>query len=145
ELGPTRVPPLSGWLRPDGTPMLNNPNASRNGLAGVLGFEFPWSSGDFEFSNTRFTNVGVRFKGNGTFVSGMNGFKRPFKVDLNKNVAGQHLARRSTINLHNLSADTSYLSDTLAYEYFRDAGVPAPRTAFARLFLTIDGRFERRW
>jgi hypothetical protein len=43
-----RVPPVRDWLGPDGQPTLRNPKASRNGLAGVLGFDFPWSAGDVE-------------------------------------------------------------------------------------------------
>ncbi len=71
-------------------------------------------------------------------------FLVPFKVDLNKQEKKQHLAGRTLLNFGNLSADFSCLSDALANEFFRDAGVPAPRTTFARMFLTIDGQFEER-
>ncbi|MBX3746060.1 MAG: CotH kinase family protein [Verrucomicrobiae bacterium] len=142
-LGPVRIPSMPDWLGPDGTPRLRNPHAARPGVAGVFGFDLPWSRGDFEFGGVVFTNVGARFKGNGTFLAGLRSYRRPFKLDLNRHVRGQRLAGRSTLNLHNLEADRSFLSDTLGYEFFRDAGVPAPRTTFLRLYLGIEGRWER--
>ncbi len=143
-LGPKSVRPIPGFIRPDGTLILRNTNASRAGIAGVLGIDLPWSQGDVEIGDAAFTNVAARFKGNGTMLGVLRSHKRPFKLDLNKHVESQQLAGRSTLNFHNLSADFSCLSDALAYEFFRDAGVPASRTAFARLLLTIDDRFARR-
>lgn len=143
-LGPRRVPPLRDWLRPDGTPVLRNPHASRAGVAGVFGYDMPWSSANFEFGSLSFTNVATRYKGNGTFLSGLQSYRRPFKLDLNKNVKGQTLVGRDVLNLHNLEADPSFLSDTLGYEFFRDAGVPAPRTTFLRLYLAIEDQWEDR-
>jgi len=139
-----QVPPVSGWMSPDGTPTLRNPKASRNGLSGVIGIDFPWSKGDVEFGARRFTNVAIRFKGNGTYLGGIRGYRKPFKLDLDKHAPGQAVAGRSIFNLGNLSADLTCLSDTLAYEFFRDAGVPAPRTAFARVFLSIAGQETNR-
>ena len=143
-LGPKHVPPMADFMRPDGTILLRNTNASRAGVAGVFGFDLPWSRGELVFGSATFTNVAVRFKGNGTFLGGLRSYKRPFKVDLDKHAKSQRLAGRSTLNFGNLSADLSFLSDALAYEFFRQAEVPAPRTAFARLLLTIDGQFEER-
>jgi spore coat protein H len=144
DLGPRRVPTLPDWRRPDGTLQLRNPAAIRPGVAGVFGFDLPWSRGDFEFGGVRFTNAAIRFKGNGTFLDSLGSYRRPFKVDVAKKAKGRHLAGLATLNLHNLTADRSCLSDTLAYEFYRDAGVPAPHTTFVRLFLTVGGRFERR-
>jgi hypothetical protein len=143
-LGPKNVPAIPGFIRPDGSVILRNTNASRAGVAGVLGLDLPWSQSSVEFANVVFTNVGVRFKGNGTLLGALRTYKRSFKVDLNKQVKSQHLVGRKTLNFGNLSADFSFLSDALAYEFYRDAGVPAPRTTFARLLLTIDGRFDGR-
>jgi len=91
-----------------------------------------------------YRNVAVRFKGNGTFVEAQRSYKRPFKIDLGKGAANRKLGNRRVLNLHNLAADKSFLSDTLAYEFFREAGVPAPRTAFARVRLSREGAFEGR-
>lgn len=139
-----RVPQVSGWMKPDGAITLRNPKASRNGLAGVLGIDFPWSTGAVEFGGASFTNAAVRFKGNGTYLGAIRSYRKSFKVDLDEHVKGQALAGRSIFNLGNLSADFTCLSDTLAYEFYRDAGVPAPRTAFARVFLSIAGQETNR-
>ncbi len=141
-LGPRRIPMMSMRPADDSSPVLRNTNASRNGLAGVLGFEFPWSTAEVDFGGRRFTNAGVRFKGNGTFLGGVSSYKKPLKLDLHHRSKGQALGGRTVFNLGNLSADSTCLSDTLAYEFFREAGVRAPRTAFARVFQTIDGRSE---
>jgi hypothetical protein len=144
RLQPDIVPPVMHFMQPDGSVILRNPKASRNGLAGVFGLDFPWSQGDLIFGDTVFGHVGARFKGNGTFIDSQHSYKRPFKIALNKHTQGQELAGRVMLNLHNLTADASCLKDTLGYEFFRDAGVPASRTAFVRLRLTIDDRFKDR-
>jgi len=144
QLQPNIVPPVMHFMQPDGSVVLRNPKASRNGLAGAFGLDFPWSEADLHFGDTIFHNVGARFKGNGTFIDSQHSYKRPFKIAINKHIKAQDLVGRTTVNLHNLTADASCLRDTLAYEFFRDAGVPASRTAFARLRLTIEGRFEDR-
>jgi hypothetical protein len=142
RLGPNIVPPVLHFMRPDGSIILRNPQASRNGLAGVFGLDFPWSDAEMEFGDAVFRKVAARFKGNGTFVNSQRSYKRPFKIDVKKFVKTQELAGRTTLNFHNLVSDASCVSDALAYEFFREAGVPAPRTAFARLRLTVEGRFE---
>lgn len=144
DMKPESVPPLLNFMGSDGTPVLRNPAASRSGLAGILGIDLPWSHANFRFGNLTFTNVGARFKGNGTFVGSIRSYKRPFKIELNKQVQSEQLAGRTTINLHNLTADRTCLCDTLACEFFREAGVPAPRTAFARLRLSIESTFDDR-
>lgn len=139
-----RVPPVPGLVRDDGSVALRNTNASRNGLAGSLGFDFPWSEAEVEFGGRRFTNAGLRFKGNGTFLGAMRTYRKPWKLDLERTVKDQKFGGRSVFNFGNLSADLTCLSDSLAYEYHRDVGNPAPRTAFARLFLSIAGQETNR-
>ena len=143
-LEPRRIAPLPNFLQPDGTALLRNPQASRSGLSGVLGFEFNWAHADFEIGGVPFTNVAARFKGNGTYISSLYGSKRAFKVDLNKFTKGQKLAGADEFDFHNLVDDHSFLSDALAYEFFRDAGVPAPRTAYAWLTVSVSGQWDRK-
>lgn len=144
RLTPQRIQAVPNWIAPDGTPTLRNPHASRAGVAGMLGWDLPWSSGDLEFGGVTFTNAGLRFKGNGTFLEAMQGYKKSFKVDLDEGNPGRRFAGQKTLNLHNLVADRSYVADTLGYEFYREAGVPAPSTTFARVFLSIDGRWQDR-
>jgi RNA polymerase sigma factor (sigma-70 family) len=139
---PKRIGALPNFLQPDGTAILRHPEAHRSGLAGVLGFDFEWTHGDFHFGDVAFTNVGARLKGNGTWLGSLYGDKRAFKVDLNKYVDRQKIAGLDELTFNNLVIDQSYMSDTLAYEFFRDAGVPAPRTAYAWMTISVAEKWQ---
>lgn len=143
-VAPKRIAPLPNFWQPDGTVLLRNPAAQRSGLAGVLGFDFHWASADFELGGVAFTNVGARVKGNGTYLASLYGDKRSYKMDLNRFTKGQKLGAAKELNFHNLLSDPSCLSDTLAYEFFRDAGVPAPRTAYAYPSISVEGQWDRK-
>jgi DNA-directed RNA polymerase specialized sigma24 family protein len=143
-LEPKRIGPLPHILQPNGTVLLRHPGAQRSGLAGVLGFDFDWTHADFEFDGRTFTNVASRIKGNGTFLTSLSGVKRSFKVDLNKFSPGQKHGGMDELNFHNLVNDFSCLNDTMACEFFRDAGVPAPRTTYAWLTVSVDGKWDRK-
>ncbi len=106
------------------------------------GFEFPWVSGRVEVNGTEFTNVGVRFKGNSSFNGSRQSRKRPFKLDFDRHVPGRKLAGLEEIFLNNNANDPSQLRETLAYATFHRAGIPAPRTSYARLWLTLTGASE---
>jgi len=71
--------------------------------------------------------------------------KRSLKVDLNKFVKGQKLAGISELNLHNSVTDASWMNEVLSHRLFRDAGVPAPRTAYARVYVTVAGEFDKKY
>ena len=141
SLQPSRIRPVS-LRRPDGQMQLRNPNARRSGLAGVIGIEFAWSEAQLEFGDAAFSKVAVRYRGNGTYVNSLFGPKQSFKVDLNKLVKGQQLAGVRTLNFVNAIPDFSYVRDGLAEQFFRDLGVPAPRTAYAYLTLDAPGQFN---
>src|SRR5262249_32207282 len=134
---PKRIAPLPGFYQPDGSFLLRNPNALRSGLAGVLGFDFHWAHADFEVGGVVFTNGAARVKGTASHLLSLYGDKRSFKVDLNQHVKGQKLGGRDEFTLNNLVRDRSYLSEALGYEFFREAQVPAPRTAFAYLSVSV--------
>jgi RNA polymerase sigma factor (sigma-70 family) len=136
-----RIDPMPNFIRPDGMPLLRNPKARRSGLAGVLGYEFDWTHAGFEFGHVAFSNVAVRVKGN---LVSFCGPKHSFKVDLNRFVKAQKLGGLDELTLNNLIWDYSYLSDALGYEFFRDAGVPAPRTAYAWLSASVVGQWDRK-
>jgi DNA-directed RNA polymerase specialized sigma24 family protein len=144
EAQPKRIAPLPHFFQPDGTVLLRHPEAQRNGLAGVLGFDFHWTHADLEFGGVSFTNVAARIKGNGTYLGSLYGDKCPFKVDLNKFTPGQKVGGADELTFNNLVNDHSCLSDTLAYEFFREAGVPASRTAYAYLSASVEGQWDRK-
>ena len=117
----------------------------RNGLAAAAGIDFEYVHADLEFEGKVFTNVAVRYKGNGTFMQSRDSLKRSLKVDLNKHVKGQKLAGESKLNLHNNVTDASWMNEVLSLRLFRDAGVPASRTAYARVFVSVPGEFDRQY
>ena len=141
---PARIDPLPHFFQPDGTVLLRNPQAQRSGLAGVLGFDFHWVQAEFDFGEVAFTKVAARFKGNGTFLGSLYGWKRSFKVDLNEHVKGQKLGRADELTFNNLVVDHSFMSDALAYEFFREAKVPASRTAYAWMTISVEEEWGRK-
>jgi hypothetical protein len=124
---------------------LQGPEGGRNGLSAAQGITFEYVRADLECGTTQFKDVGVRYKGNGTFWSSRESLKRSLKVDFNQFVKGQKLAGMSQINLHNSVRDPSGLNETISYRLFRDGGVPAPRTAYARVYVTVPGKHDRRY
>lgn len=80
-----------------------------------------------------YTNVAVRLKGNGSF-QGLD--KKPsLALKFNEFVQGQKFHGATKFFLNNSAQDASYLCESIAGHIFREAGVPAARTAFARLEL----------
>jgi hypothetical protein len=78
-------------------------------------------------------SVSVRLKGSTSFesLSGKAAFKLKFKK-------GERPFGLKKMTLNNMVQDPSMVHETLAYEAFRAAGVPAPRTGFAYVF--VNGR-----
>jgi spore coat protein H len=124
---------------------LQGQEGKRNGLASAMGIEFNYVHGDLEFEGVRFSDVAVRYKGNGTFLQSRGSLKRSFKLELNKYTKGQKLAGITRLNLHNNVTDPSWMNEVLSYRLYRDAGVPAPRTAYARVYVTVAGKFDRQY
>jgi Spy/CpxP family protein refolding chaperone len=102
--------------------------------------EYPWSSCLFECAGRVLTNVAVRFKGNSSFNRSRGSQKRPLKLDFNRGYRGRSFLGLTGLSLNNNFNDATQLREALAYETYRQAGVPAPRTAFARVYLTLVGR-----
>jgi spore coat protein H len=124
---------------------LQGPEGGRNGIIAAFGVSFDYVRADLEFGGMRFKDVGVRYKGNGTFMSSRNTLKRSLKIDLNEFVKGQKLAGMSQINLHNSVRDPAFMNEAIAYRLFRNAGVPAARTAYAKVFVTVPGEHNKRY
>ena len=140
-IAPSSIPPVKNMFE-HGRIKLLNPEASRNGLAGAVGIEFNWTPGTLVFAETAFSNVAVRYRGNGTYLNSLFGPKQSFKVDLNKFEKGQDLAGLDEFNFLNSIADDTYLRDAMSEQLFRKLGVPAPRTGYAYLTLHVPGKFE---
>ncbi|HOK76783.1 MAG TPA: CotH kinase family protein, partial [Verrucomicrobiota bacterium] len=132
-----------GPPRPGGGPPIQGRPGQRNGVAGAMGVVFPTVQADLEFEGLEFPGVTVRYKGNGTFMESRNTMKRSLKIDLNDNVRGRKLAGISKLNLHNNVTDASWMNEVLSHKLYRDAGVPAPRTAYARVYVEVPGKLDR--
>jgi len=139
-LKPKRIKPMANFILPNGRWLLCNPESRRSGLLGVLGHEYDWSLAECEFGQVPFPNVAARVKGN---ISSLWD-KRPFRLDLNKFRRGQKLGGLDELTFDNLVFDYSCMNEALAYEFFRDAGVPAPRTAYAWLSVSVTTQWERK-
>ena len=123
------------------------PPGGRNGVAGRQGIEFDYVPAMLQIDDWTFRDVAVRYKGNGSFLRATRAGsdKISLKVDLNKNVKGQKLAGLTTINFQNNITDAGWMNEVLAYRLYRDAGALAPRTAYAQVYLTIEGQADKRY
>lgn len=124
---------------------LQGPEGGRNGIAAAFGIKFDYARAELEFGTHKFKDVGVRYKGNGTFLSSRDSLKKSLKLDLNQFAKGQKLAGMSQFNLHNSVRDPSGMNEAIAYRLFREGGVPAPRTAYAKVYVTVPGKHDRHY
>src|SRR5690606_21835030 len=120
------------------------PPGGRNGVAARQGIEFDYVRGNLEIGDWTFRDIAVRYKGNGSYLRATRAGtdKISLKVDLNKYVKGQKLAGLTTINFQNNITDVGWMNEVLAYRLYRDAGALAPRTAYAQVYLKVEGREE---
>jgi hypothetical protein len=137
---PVKIPPAPQL--PNGKMALRNSKASRSGLIGAMGLDFRWAEGALEIGERRFERVGIRYRGNGTYLSSLYGPKQSLKVDLNRLKKGEQVAGETALNFVNAIPDFSYLKDALAEKLFRELGAVAPRTAYAYVTLDVAGKFK---
>jgi spore coat protein H len=100
---------------------LQGAEGKRNGVAAMAGIEFNYVHADLDFAGHAFKDVA------------------------NKHVKGQKLSGVTVLNLHNNVTDATEMNEPLAFRLYRDAGVPAPRTAYARVYVTVPGKFARQY
>lgn len=89
--------------------------------------------GTFESMGVTLDNVGVRYKGNSSLARAGN--KPSFKVKINEYASAQRFLGLTKVNLNNTVLDPSMQREMLAYELFRDFGLPASRANYARLYV----------
>lgn len=78
-------------------------------------------------------SIGVKLKSNLSYTIPSD--KKPFKLDFNEFVKGKSFDGLSSLNLSNEFPDPSMLRNTVAYKIFRDLGIRAPRTSFAKVYV----------
>lgn len=127
-------PPAPAKPREDGREVHQN----------TFGVEQPWATGSVTADGQTFDTVGIRYKGNGTMLETNGKLKKSMKVDLNRFDGKGTFHGVKTLNLHCGVADPSKCRETLTYQIFRTAGVPAPKTALAVVTLTVTGgRYDK--
>ena len=104
---------------------------------------FPWAEGSLTINGQHLNGIGARYKGNASFNLMRGSLKRNMKIKLDWTNKDQNYNSVETLNLNAGGLDPSKLRDVFSYWLFREAGVPAPRTTFAEMTLTIPGRYEK--
>ncbi len=113
-----------------------------------FGGYFPWAHADIRIADAgggmAFKDVGLRYKGNLSFSSSSAAAPlfANFKLKLDVHGTKGTWDGEKTFNLHAGVIDTSKMRDAIAYATFRGAGVPAPRTAFVELIVTVPGLYQ---
>lgn len=132
------APPQTGNTK-EAKPAEPNRDAKKRGM---FGYEFPYVKADLEIEGQKFKDVGIRYKGNGTYMSAAGRLKRPFKIDLDRYIE-QSFHGQKKLTLNSNVMDSSAAREVLAYGVYRSMGVPASRTAYARLTLTVPGKYDK--
>jgi len=94
----------------------------------------PYIEGSLEWGPYKFDSVGVRFKGNSSY-SGATTRKKPFRIKLNEFVKGQKIDGMASFGLSNGWNDPSFVREKPYYELAATAGLAAPRSNFAALYV----------
>lgn len=97
-----------------------------------------------QFEDRNWGAISIRYKGNSSYKYAPGEIKRSLKLDLDSGTDRTFFGM-SELNLNNNAFDPSQMREALAYDVFRRARVPAPRTAFARVFLTVPGAHARKY
>lgn len=108
-----------------------------------FGADLAWGVAAVTIGDQTFEKVGVRYKGNGTILDTARTLKKSFKIDLDRAGGSARFAGSKTINLNCGVTDPTKLREALAYDVYRAAGVPASRTTFAEVRLTVPGKYDK--
>lgn len=90
--------------------------------------------GEFQWEGYHLYDVGVRFKGNSSYMFNPT-MKKSFKIDFNVFVEDQELLGIAKLNLNCNYDDPSFVREAAAYELCSETGLPCPRTSFAALYI----------
>jgi spore coat protein CotH len=110
-----------------------------------FGMEFPWAHGELTAEGKTYKDIGIRFKGNASYMASSRGLKRNFKIDLDHYKTELRFHGLKSINLNAGAMDPSKAREALSFAVFRAAGVPAPRTAYAEVTLTVPGKHDKEY
>lgn len=118
------------------------PGAGR-GMGGTSDINPVYVPADVSFEDQVWTDVGIRFKGQMSLGSTWKegSYKISFKLnfdkfeDENPAIKNQRFYGFDELNLQSGYTDNSLMRDMIVPSIFRESGVPAPHTAFYRVYL----------
>ena len=110
-----------------------------------FGYGYAPTTGVLELDEEAGVAVAVRFKGNLSYSLSVSAPRRPLKIEFDHAGPARRFHGVATLNLNNSASDLSMLREPLAYATFREAGLVAPRTSFALVYLTVAGRYNREY
>ena len=94
-----------------------------------------WVHADFVYRGKTWKDVGVKIKGHRSLRTLDE--KPSFKVRFDEYVDKQKFLGLKNVTLNNMVEDPTALREALGYRLYREMGVPAPDTGYARV--TVDG------
>ena len=130
--GPRRGGPPRGGA-PRGGPPRGGPPPGGPGFA----TEFTYVKADLVVDGEKYSDIGLRFKGNSSYRLSANGLKRPLKIDTNKFNQDQKLHGRDKLNLSNSLFDSAFMKEKLAYGLYKSAGLATPGVGWANVSMTV--------
>lgn len=125
-------------------------------MAALSADPYTWVEGAVGYGGVWLSPVGVRIKGAWGSLRDLDG-KVALKVKVDEYIDGARIRGLEKLTFNNMVQDPSCINERLAYQVFRAAGVPAPRTAHTELYLngeyrglyahveSIDDTFLARW
>ena len=128
---------------------------SSEAIAALLADPTLWVAADLTVDGRIYEEVGVTLKGNGSFQP-MNE-KPSFKISTDRFNPDLEIDGLDDLVLNNMVGDPSMMAERVAYQVYRDAGVPSPRAVHATVTVNeqayglytlveaVDGRFLKRW
>jgi putative membrane-bound dehydrogenase-like protein len=119
-----------------------DPKAARATVRNRFGVEFPWVQAALTADGKTYRRVGLRYAGDITYLASSRGAKRPLSVAFDR-FGDQPFHGLASLHLHAMPLDPAKGREALACAVFRAAGVPAPRTAFAEVTLTVSGKYDK--
>jgi len=99
-------------------------------MAGPAVSPFTWFEADVTIDGTTYDRVALRKKG---FIGSLSIDKPGMKMEFDEHVEDRRVHGMERLLLNNTPQDPSMLRTCLAYDYFRRAGVPAPRCGFSHV------------
>lgn len=92
---------------------------------------------DVVVNGTKFTDVGIRPKGNSSLsqVASMNSNRYSFRLKFDKYVENQTCFGLETFVLNNMMSDNTYMKEYVTFDMMKTVGVKAPLYGFSDIFV----------